>query len=439
MNEVNSDLDDSHDLLDRAEDLLDEGDLDEALEAVRTLQGREEPSSVRGRALAIEAVCLEELGRGDEAEKLIGETMKEEGDDAVYVLAAGVEFSDLDAHDHAEMFLKNLCGLDPSNHLPWFNLAISFGRDERFKEAIEAYDECIKRAPDFGEAYAQKAHCTRLMNDLDGAAALYRTYLGIEPADGDAWAALANVESEREEFDAAYAAFDRAIACGANAQESYFNWAITAAQREDAVKLNACLTQLQQLDPEGWRTHLIRAEWEESQGNQWPAWEALAAARDAARDSVESTDDLEDEAPEYAALASLEFAERHKMADHLEEVTDYIFSLELFSDDILDAMRIATGRLSRELRSYQVVLEFGGGEDEDGEDEGPVYLVYGVAAEGEEEAVLLATKFQSSCEDPDFEIYSVSAISAPDEGHVGVYWRSLELDIPPGGRNQDLN
>ncbi len=433
MNEETAGADDSHDLLDEAEDLLDEGDLEEALEAVRALHGREEPSSVRGRALAIEAVCLEELGRGEEAEKLVSEMMQEEGDDAVYVLAAGVEFSDLDAHDHAEVFLKNLCALDPSNHLPWFNLAVSLGRDERFREAIDAYDKCIKLAPDFAEAYAQKAHCTRLMDDLEGAAELYRAYLGIEPADGDAWAALANVESERGEFDAAYKAFDEAIARGADAQEAYFNWAITAVQREDTAKLKACLNQLQKLDSEGWRTHLIRAEWEETNGNQWPAWEALAAAREAASDDIEEPDD---DAPEYAALASLEFAERHKMSGHLDEVIEYVFALGLFSDDILEAMRVATGRLSRELRSYQVVLESPTREDEDGE---TGYLVYGVAAESEDEAAELATKFQSACEGPDFEVYSVTAISPPDEGHVGVYWRSFELDDPPGARNHHLN
>ena len=76
--------------IDRAEELLMAGDAQPALDMVRTLYGQTLTSTDCGRALAIEAVCLDELDRAGEAERLIAEVMKEKGDDLAFVLAAGI-------------------------------------------------------------------------------------------------------------------------------------------------------------------------------------------------------------------------------------------------------------------------------------------------------------------------------------------------------------
>jgi len=143
--------------IDRAEELLIDGDTQPALDLVRKLYGQTLSSTDRGRALALEVVCLGQLGLGEEAQRLIAEIMKEEGDDFAFVLAAGIEFSEVGENMQAEIFLRNLCEIDPASHIAWFNLAIAFGREERYQEAAEAYAKCIAADTKFAEAYVQRA------------------------------------------------------------------------------------------------------------------------------------------------------------------------------------------------------------------------------------------------------------------------------------------
>ncbi len=63
--------------LERAEEMYEAGQFLAALGLVRDLYGQTLPSSDRGGALALEAVCLEYLDQGEEAEGLIAEVMKE--------------------------------------------------------------------------------------------------------------------------------------------------------------------------------------------------------------------------------------------------------------------------------------------------------------------------------------------------------------------------
>ena len=415
------------DTLERAQELFEEGRPESALNMVDKLQGQTLPSSDRGRALALEAVCLEHLDRGDEAEHLIAEVMKEEGDDLAFVLAAGIAFSDFDAFVHAEIFLRNLCELEPEDHLAWYNLAIALGREGRYAESVQMYDECIQRNAAFADAYFQKAYCFELMDDLDQAAATYRAYLEREPADAEAWQTLGIVESDRREPEAAYAAFEQAAAIGDDPMDVYFNWAITAARAKDLERVEACILEMQASDPEGWRTLLTKADYEEAQEHIWPAWEILCEAFDAV---LEEGEDLE--TCGYVAARLIHFVVRHDMSVHVGDYVERIFEEGLYSEDVLQALLSLDGRLSNAAKSHQVVLKAAPKDDPD-EPDGERYVVYGVAAEDAAEAGELALEFEAKYGPCAWEAYSIQQITGPDEGHVGVYWRSEEMNRPPKG------
>lgn len=413
-----------NDLLEGVERLMETGQLEEALATLVASANRPLASGPRGRALALEVVCLEHLGRKDAAALLVVETMKEEGDDIVFVLGAGMQFSDLDAFDHAEMFLRNLCELDPGNHLAWYNLAVSLGREGRFEESVEMYDASLALEPDFFPAYLQQAHCLQLMNQLDKAAGAYARYLALEPGDGEAWKSLAILESDRRAYEAAYKAFERATETSAEPADVFFNWAVTAVRRGDMDQHEICLDKLNELDPEGWRASLTRADYEETQGAVWDAWEALC-------EGFETTlEEGDHDAAEYVVVGLLRFANRNGMVEHAEEQVKRVYDEELFSPEVLEALQTISGRCSNAAHSFLVVLSDRSNGDSSATG-GTMYVSYGVSADDSEAAEAFAVDFQSRCAEEPWGVHSAQELSGPDEGRIGVYWRSDLLDAPP--------
>jgi tetratricopeptide (TPR) repeat protein len=407
--------------IDRAELVLLEGEPEKALLLVRKLYGQTLTSSDRGRALAIETVCLERLGRVEEAGRLVSAVMAEEGDDHEYVMAAGVQFSDLGAFPHAQMFLRNLCELEPEDPSSWYNLAVALGREGRHDEAVRAYDACLDREPAFSEAYLQKAYCLDVMDDAEASAEAYRRYLDLVPDDADAWKSLAILESERRRFTEAYGAFRRAVEYSDEPEDVYFNWAITAVRNGDAAQHEACIDRLRELDPDGWRTLLARADRQEAEGEIWPAWELLGEAFDGVLEDEDDTD-----ARDYVAAALLHFATRHRMRDHAQDHVLTIFERQVFAEEVLDALMALDGRVSNAAASFQAVIRCTGKGDTQR------FVVYGVSAKDADEAGRIALEFEGRCGvHAESALESVRQLSPPDEGLIGVYWRSDEYDRPP--------
>jgi hypothetical protein len=64
--------------------------------------------------------------------------------------------------------------------------------------------------------------------------------------------------------------------------------------------------------------------------------------------------------------------------------------------------------------------------------EKPVYVVYGVSAETADEAGQIALAFQERCSPEPWTLYMIHQLGEPDEGRIGVYWRSKDYNRPPG-------
>lgn len=416
----------------RIEACVVSGQLPQALELIATLYDQTLPASDRGRAMAFEVVALQGLDREQEAHNLIADVMDEEGDDDDFVLAAGIQFAELDSFAHAEIFLKNLCELHPERPLPWFNLAITLGREKRYPESIHAYEKCLTLNPDFTEAYFQKAYCHQMTGEVDDAATTYQTYLALHPEDGEAWVALGVLHSERAAFEEAYTAFEKATHTEHDQEDIYYNWAIAAVRHEDDDQLETCIEFLQDLNPLGWRTLLTRADYEEGQNHVWPAWEILREAFDETLD--DST--IDDETKDYVLSTVLTFANRHRLHDHTDEVLSRIYDEGFFGESVLRAMQILNGRASNAAASHQVVLKTTINTRENAlVPDSPRYIIYGVYAENGEDALEMARAFETHCSPHDWEPDSIYQLSSIDEGMLGVYWRSDLLDTPPGTQN----
>jgi tetratricopeptide (TPR) repeat protein len=412
------------DTLDRIEELCNQGDMDTALSMLENLYGQTLSSSDRGRAMALHVLCLEALDKPDDAQELIIEVMKEEGDDHPFILAAGMTFSNFDAFLHAETFLENLCELEPKSSLPWYNLAITLGREGRYPESIAAYQKVVEINPEFTEALYQKAYCMRMMEDWDGAALVYDEYLTAAPDDGDAWLEWAIMESNRGNPEEAYTAFEKAAVHG-DPIDVYHNWGVAALRYDDAEKIELCIDKLQDLSPTGWRTLALRADWEESQGNVYPAWEVLQEAFETVLDD----ENADIESQEYIIVTALRFAKRNHLENEASACVDRIFDDALFTEDTLMALQVLQGEASNAIASYQVTLRCK--HEKSGSDD-YWYMVYGVQAETPESAEDFASAFEARCTPLTWEMMAIHQLSEPNEGLKGVYWRSDLLTAPPG-------
>jgi tetratricopeptide (TPR) repeat protein len=417
--------------LHRIEDLVFEGQSEQALSLLNTLYGQNLPGTDRGRALAFEVVALEDLDRKQEAHNLIGDVMKEEGDDYAFVLAAGIQFAELDAIPHAELFLKNLCELEPENPMPWFNLAIAIAREDRFSESIEAYEKCLQLEPAFIDAYFHKADCHQMMGQLDLAADTYIGYLDREPDDGEAWVSLAVLYSDQADFEAAYEAFEKASRTDHDPEDVYYNWAISAVRNQDDIQIEHCIEKLQDLNPNGWRTLITRADYEEAQEHIWPAWEILREAFD----EVIEDEEIDEESRDYVVSTLLRFANRNKMHEEAEDAVTRIFDEGIFTEEILAALQILESRASSTASSHQVVLKTVVEGDSNVFFNGERFIVYGVSAENGDQALEIARAFESKCSPHHWQTHSIHQLSDPDEALLGVYWRSELSDAAPGIQN----
>jgi len=417
------------DTLVRIEECVLSAQLEKALELLGTMYGQTLPASDRGRAMAFEVVALQGLDRVQEAHNLVADIMGEEGDDYDFVLAAGIQFAELDSFAHAEIFLKNLCELQPDTPLPWFNLAITYGREKRYPESIHAYEKCLALNPDLAEAYFQKAYCHQIMGEMDDAAQTYIAYLSKHPEDGEAWVALGVLHSDRHAFEESYEAFSEALKTDHDSEDVHYNWAIAAVRHQNDEQLESCIDALQELNPISWRTLLTRADYEESKNHVWPAWEILREAFD----ETIADPTVDPETKDYVLATVLRFANRNRLHDHVSEVLSHIYDEGVFGGEVLRAMQILNGRASNAAASHQVVLKTSIENTENAL--APVelrYIVYGVYAENGEGALEMARAFESNCSPYDWEVGSIYQLSDLDEGILGVYWRSELMDTAPG-------
>lgn len=422
---VPMDTDSLNQTLDQIEELIAHGYPDEGLARLQELYSATMPSSLRGRALALEVVGLEEQERFQEANRLIEMTMKEDGDDLGFILAAGVQFSELDAVEQAEIFLKNLCQLDSENHLAWFNLGVALSRAGRHEEALHAYEQTLKRAPDFNEAHLHAAYALRMEDKREESLERYRQYTALEPEDVDGWIGYAQLLSELGRHAEALESFQRLEKLQPDSLDLYFDWAVSAARAKEESTVAACVQRMIEIDPEDWRTLLTQADFEETLGNVWQAWERLCGAFE----DVADTEEEDPEAFDFVASTLLRFAARNRMQENAAEYVEEMFTFEPLSEDVLDALLMLNERYSNASSSFQVVLK-GTAADDTGHLQ-VAYRVYGVAAEEPEQAGLLALAFEERCTGSAWQVFNIMQISPPDEGSIGVYWMSDLLSRPP--------
>ena len=83
--------------------------------------------------------------------------------------------------DDAAAINQQIADRFPQLFLPFYNLGLIYGRQERYLESIEAYEEALKRNPKHSESLANKAATLLRLSRLREAGIAYEQWLAINP------------------------------------------------------------------------------------------------------------------------------------------------------------------------------------------------------------------------------------------------------------------
>jgi Flp pilus assembly protein TadD len=385
--------------------------------------------------MGLAMVCLEALGQRDQVETSLKETLADTHLDFDYLVALGNQLSDLGALEQAETVLEELNRRDDGSHVPPFNLAVLRSRQERFDEALDQFRTALKRRPDFAPAVLGIADCLRFKGDMAGASASYRDYLRLVPDDIDYWVGLGIVESEMGHFEEADRVYQHAESIDPRSVALYYNWTVTAAMAENRERIEECVSKLEDMAAEDWRTAMARSLKSESEGQIWQGWEAC-------QEAVELAMQTEDpESLEGAVVTAMSFAERNQLVEQGVGLAERMFEIKLYSPNVFNSVRVLNGRKSPKALDYLVTLhgtlrdgsaiseEFSHN-DEQGD--GPPYYYYcsyRVMAQDEDEASQAALDFESQYGDGERESLSVDSVETEgeteaSEDYLGILYRS---------------
>ena len=407
-------------ILERADELFWEEHYEDALRTVRTLYGRPLPSTLRGNAMAIEAMCLDAMDKRDDAEKMVAERMEEEGDDLAFIHAAGVAFFELGEVTWAAVFFQNLTELDPENSAAWFHLGHALGLSERHEEALAAFERCERLAPHTEGLALSKSQVLLVLGRLDAAYQHIKVHLDQVPDFGTGWLTLAEIELRRGHLQDAFAAYARAAECSEEERMDMLSaWAEAAYGVRDAAQLNDCYARLVEEDEDDWRTWLARAYLEILLENTWAAWENMQEAFEVIWDQED-----DEEAISYFATIFLNFIRTNELAEHAQTHIQRLFEEDAFTFEMFRALRPLLGRYSGKARAYLVTVR-SSASGKAGRGEYRDYLVY---ADDDHEAGELAVEFESRCFPTAWHVHAVRAQGDPDEQAVGVAYSSLPYD-----------
>ena len=111
--------------------------------------------------------------------------------------------------------VKNLSAED------WFNLGISFGNSQQYKEAIKAFTKALETNPRFANAYYSRGTVWVYKGDYDSAIADYNRALEINPHLAKAYYNRGNVWNYKGNYDSAIADYNGALEINSRYAKAY--------------------------------------------------------------------------------------------------------------------------------------------------------------------------------------------------------------------------
>ena len=217
-------------LLHQGRALHQAGKLAEAESAYRSVLARD---AYQVDALALLGTLSLQLGRFDDAERTLGQSLQIQPNQPTVLNNRGYALELLGRYDDALASYAKAIALKPDYAEAFFNRGNTLRKQGQDADAVEAYDRAIDLRPGFAQALVNRGNSLRSLGRLDEALASYDKAIALKPDVAAAHDNRGIVLEEMERFPEALAAFDRAIAANPAYHDAYGNKSLVALRCGD--------------------------------------------------------------------------------------------------------------------------------------------------------------------------------------------------------------
>lgn len=338
-------------ILERANELLEAGKAADTLACLDQIKDQLLDAEDRIEWTTLQAWALSELGRDEEALKLLEAIIAEVPPSSRLYGTLGVVFSNADDLGAARAALEQAVALNENDEVALANLALVYEKMREYEAAIRLYDRSIELGADLDWALQRKAAAQIEISDYDGAKASLRRYLSLAPDDIAQWIELAILHSEDEEYAEAFACYQSAERIDPNSPSLRLNWGVTAVRAGHAQAAHQQLRLLQQAAPDSSRWWLLRAFiLEDERGND-------PAVRECYEQALQRVPPDSHEELTYALEMKMDFLSRHKQNGACEKLLREAYAANACSVALCEAYREAVAEPTPHLSWFSLMAE----------------------------------------------------------------------------------
>lgn len=217
---MESEFFDADSLVDKGNDLLDEGKVDEAMEcfeeALRTNPGDAD-------ALLGKASCFMDSGKFDEALEWLDRALELDDRNALVWSSKGFCLGTIGRTEDALDCMEKALGIDPTSAHAWGGKGLALMDKGDFEAAMECFDRVLEIFPDDVPAKVHKANCLNELQRHKEALALVEEALDAETHGAAGWTEKGIALTGLDRFSEAEDCFTRAIEIEPDSAYAWFH------------------------------------------------------------------------------------------------------------------------------------------------------------------------------------------------------------------------
>jgi len=346
----------ARDTLQQAFAAVFEGRASDALELLDTLSDDGLDEEMRAASTAARIAAMNIGNSAGSATQVLQDLCADESQSLWMLSRVGDLLVEMQHPEQALTIFRECARREPEEAGTHYNVGIALRATGELDGAITQFTKAIGVDDSFYPAWAELASTLHGMDRVDEAAEAMGKYLELVPDDVNNWVALGVMESQREDFQAAEDAFDRAAALDDSYPPLWLNRGVTAQHRGEIEQLRACHKKLAEGAPESWQEAMLRAMVHSEDEDIWQGWEAMQEAIERVDEEFLPEGQLDHPTRVHVYALALEYLHDHELHEQFESLRDRALHTRLFDQRILDIVREAHGEHADQAHLYSVVI-----------------------------------------------------------------------------------
>lgn len=151
--------------------------------------------------------------------------------------------------DRAVAPAKKIIELEPANETNHYYLGLTYFKDQKYNEAIAAFQQAIAVKADFPHAWFQIGSSYINMKKYREAADAYKKYAELSPEDASGWLSVGVAYMQAKDFEEALPPLRKAVELRPDNAVAQFNLAIVYINLKDNYSAKEIYNKLQTMDP----------------------------------------------------------------------------------------------------------------------------------------------------------------------------------------------